>query len=155
MIDVRPAVPADAMVIAEMAVALTEEISRQIGAPQFGLDVDVSARQCAEQLAQGRYFAFLALRDGAAVGFAGLSEGCSLYAGGRIGTIQELYVAPDARSDGTGAALLDAIGTLARERCWRRLEVCTPPLPEFARSLAFYERQGFEITGGRKLKKLV
>jgi GNAT superfamily N-acetyltransferase len=155
MIDVRPAVPADATHIAEMAVALTEEISQQIGAGRYGLDAGVSARLCAERLAQGSYFAFLALRDGTPVGFVGLSEGCSLYAGGSIGTIQELYVAPAARSDRVGTALLDAVGTLARERDWRRLEVCTPPLPEFARSLAFYEREGFEITGGRKLKKLV
>lgn len=26
------------------------------------------------------------------------------------------------------------------------------PLPEFARTLAFYKREGFSVTGGRKLK---
>ena len=33
-----------------------------------------------------------------------------------------------------------------------RLEVTTPPLPEFERTLSFYETNNFEISGGRKLK---
>lgn len=37
-------------------------------------------------------------------------------------------------------------------RGWTRLEVTTPPLPQFDKTLAFYERQGFANTGGRKLK---
>ena len=37
-------------------------------------------------------------------------------------------------------------------RGWTPLEVTTPPLPELARTLAFYEREGFAISGGRKLK---
>ena len=32
------------------------------------------------------------------------------------------------------------------------LEVTTPPLPQFDKTLAFYEREAFAITGGRKLK---
>jgi hypothetical protein len=38
------------------------------------------------------------------------------------------------------------------KRGWRRLEVTTPSLPEFNRTLGFYERQGFSVTGGHKLK---
>jgi hypothetical protein len=40
-------------------------------------------------------------------------------------------------------------------RGWKRLEVTTPPLPQFDKTLSFYERVGFEITGGRKLKVLL
>jgi GNAT superfamily N-acetyltransferase len=141
--------------LAAMACALTEEISAVMGERQFDLDPDATAALCRDMLADGRYFALVVRADGAAIGFAGLSEGCSLYAGGAIGTIQELYVAPAHRAGGAGAALLEAAGILARERGWRRLEVCTPPLPAFARSLAFYERHGFAISGGRKLKKLL
>jgi hypothetical protein len=46
---------------------------------------------------------------------------------------------------GTGAE----IGHL---RGWRRLEVTTHPLPQFDRTLAFYQREGFGLSGGRKLK---
>ena len=68
--------------------------------------------------------------------------------------MQEFFVAPPFRGNGVGGLLLNAAAELARKRRWNRLEVCTPPLPEFDRSLAFYERHGFEITGGRKLKRL-
>jgi GNAT superfamily N-acetyltransferase len=89
------------------------------------------------------------------VGFAGLSEGRALYAGGAMATVQEFYVARAFRNQGVGAALIHAATELARQKGWQRLEVCTPPLPEFDRSLAFYERNGFEVTGGRKLKRLI
>jgi len=36
-------------------------------------------------------------------------------------------------------------------RGWIRLEVTTPPLRQFDRTLAFYEREGFAISGRRKL----
>jgi hypothetical protein len=35
---------------------------------------------------------------------------------------------------------------------WTRLEVTTPPLPQFDRALAFYQRGGFGISGVRKMK---
>ena len=41
---------------------------------------------------------------------------------------------------------------VARSNGWARLEVTTPPLPQFDRTLAFYERQGFSVSGGRKMK---
>jgi GNAT superfamily N-acetyltransferase len=77
-----------------------------------------------------------------------------LYAEGALATMQEFFVSPPYRVSGVGGMLLTAATELARKRRWNRLEVCTPPLPEFDRSLAFYERHGFDITGGRKLKRL-
>jgi GNAT superfamily N-acetyltransferase len=148
------AAPDDARAIAAMAVALTEEISAALGGAQFDLDLDGTAQLCAGLLNEGRYLALLARAGGEPIGFAGLSEGRALYAGGPVGTIEELYVAPSWRTRGVGAALLDAVAALGRELGWRRTEVCTPPLPQFARSLAFYERHGFAVTGGRKLKRL-
>ena len=155
MVDIVTASPADAPHIAAMAVALTEEISTVCGFRQFDLDVEDTTALCRDLLAEGRYRVLLAFQGSTPVGFGGLSEGRALYAGGAIGTIEELYVAPAWRSTGVGAALLHAAGQLAQDAGWRRLEVCTPPLPAFARSLAFYERNGFAITGGRKLKRIV
>jgi GNAT superfamily N-acetyltransferase len=154
-IVIRRATAADAPAIAALAVALTEEISTVCGFRQFDLDVAATGTLCRALLDEGRYLVLLAERDGGLAGFAGLSEGRALYAGGAIGTLEELYVAPDCRSAGVGAALLNAVHALAGESGWRRLEVCTPPLPPFERSLAFYERHGYAITGGRKLRKLV
>jgi hypothetical protein len=41
---------------------------------------------------------------------------------------------------------------MGQAKGWRRLEVTTPPLPQFDRTLALYQRDGFSISGGRKLK---
>jgi GNAT superfamily N-acetyltransferase len=153
--DIVLAGPADAEAIAAMAVALTEEISAGVGVRQFDLDPAATAALCRDMLTDGRYLVLLARRGEATLGFAGLSEGRSLYAGGPMGTIQELYVASGQRSSGVGAALLEGAARLGRERGWGRLEVCTPPLPAFARSLAFYERHGYAVTGGRKLKNIL
>ena len=71
---------------------------------------------------------------------------------GPFGTIPELYVRPAFRSSQVGATLVAEAKQVAHSRGWTRLEVTTPPLPQFDRTLAFYERQGFSISGGRKMK---
>jgi N-acetylglutamate synthase-like GNAT family acetyltransferase len=51
-----------------------------------------------------------------------------------------------------GERLVQECKQFAVEMGWTRLEVTTPPLPEFDHTLRFYENRGFAITGGRKLK---
>ena len=94
----------------------------------------------------------LAYHDEKVAGFLALSESRALYAEGTFGTIPELYVRPAFRSCNVGTALVAEATKLSRVRRWTRLEVTTPPLPQFDRTLAFYERQGFSISGGRKMK---
>jgi GNAT superfamily N-acetyltransferase len=151
---IRLAVPEDAAAIAAMAVALTEEISGRLGVKTFNLEPQKTASLCHMLLREEKYLALVAIAEEQAIGFVGISEGRALYAEGALATMQEFYVAPPFRANGVGTLLLNAAAELARKRRWNRLEVCTPPLPEFERSLTFYERHGFEITGGRKLKRL-
>jgi GNAT superfamily N-acetyltransferase len=94
------------------------------------------------------------VRDGSnkAVGFIAFYESYALSAEGAFGTIPELYVRPEFRSKGLGLRLVSQAKAFGPSRGWGRLEVTTPPLPQFDRTLAFYEREGFSITGGRKLK---
>jgi len=40
----------------------------------------------------------------------------------------------------------------AQEKRWRRIEVTTPPLPAFEKTLSFYQMNGGVISGGSKLK---
>lgn len=82
------------------------------------------------------------------VGVLTIVETLSLYAGGYIGVINELYVMPDYRSEGVGKMLLDAAKNLAEERGWERLEVTTPG-NEYDKTLRFYEREGFMAIGPR------
>lgn len=151
---IRLAVPEDAAAIAAMAVALTEEISQRLGAKTFNLDLQKTASLCHALLREEKYLALIAISEGEAIGFVGISEGRALYAEGALATMQEFFVTPPFRANGVGGLLLNAAAELARKRRWNRLEVCTPPLPEFDRSLAFYGRHGFEVTGGRKMKRL-
>lgn len=151
-VGIRAAEPQDAQAIAQMACALTDEISQRLGVQHFALEPARSATLCAGLLAAGRYGALVAWRGREPLGFAGFSESVALYAEGAFATIQEFYVHPDWRSRGIGAALIAAATRLAQERGWTRLELCTPPLPQFQRSLDFYAREGFEVTGGRKMK---
>lgn len=151
-INVRAASPRDAGIIAGLAVALTNEIIERTGMRHFDVDQPGLEATCARLMTQDAYAALLALDGARVVGYAGMSVSHALYAGGTFGTVQEFYIAPDARSAGAGAKLLDAVRDYGHAQGWTRLELCTPPLPEFERTLAFYERNGFEVTGGRKMK---
>ena len=86
---------------------------------------------------------------GDAVGVLTLNECASISAGGRFGEITEMYVQPAFRSQGIGANLIRTALELGRSREWTRLEVGAPPVPPWARSSAFYRRNGFEDSGPR------
>lgn len=132
---------------------LLDEIMQTIDSQVFDFTEEDSARLLKSMLESGHYVVFVA-RDSNTriIGVLTLVESCILFAGGFIGTIPEFYVDPGWRSRGVGTALAETARAYAHMCGWKRLEVTTPPLPQFARTLAFYERQGFEITGGRKLK---
>lgn len=107
-------------------------------------------------LQQGLYSVFKAIDEKQQViGFISICESFSLYADGRFGIIQELYVLEEYRSMSAGEKLLTFAINYGEEKGWKRLEVCTPPLPEFERSLGFYQKNGFVITGGKKLKRQI
>ena len=145
--------PSDAPLVAELVGELLHEIMMAIGAKAFGFSHAETEARARRWLAGGIYTVLLAYYDEAAAGFLALSESRSLYAEGTFGTIPELYVRPAFRSCNVGTGLVAEATTLSRARGWTRLEVTTPPLPQFDRTLAFYERQGFSISGGRKMKR--
>jgi GNAT superfamily N-acetyltransferase len=153
---IQRALAEDAPEVASMVDELLSEIMQAIGVQAFDVASDETVARLRDFLEAGRYVVFAAF-DGreAPVGFIALYESCALYAGGVFGTIPELYVRPEFRGLGVGQGLLEAARQFGRSRGWTRLEVTTPPLPEFDRTLAFYEQEGFTVTGGRKLKVLL
>ena len=155
-IPIRVAGTEDAPEVAVLVKALTDEISERCGVRHFELDMVELTARCADYIERGVYAVLVARsRAHEAVGFVALCECHALYAGGSFGVVQECYVVPQWREQGLGSRLMEEAATLARSRDWVRLELCTPPLPQFERALAFYRRCGFEITGGRKMKQLL
>ena len=145
--------PAHAAVIAEMVGELLQEITTAIGAKVFSFDSGDTETRARTWLSNGTNTVFVAYTDrNHVMGFLAVYESYALYAEGAFGTITELYVRPTFRSQGVGARLLAEARQFATSRRWTRLEVTTPPLPQFEKTLAFYERHNFSISGGRKLK---
>lgn len=146
--------PNDAPIIAQMVGELLREIMALIGTKAFGFHQEEAEARARSWLRDGRYVVLLA-RDGAQpepLGFLALYESYALYAEGSFGTIPELFVRPAYRSSGVGAILISEAKLVGQAKGWSRIEVTTPPLPQFDRTLAFYQQQGFSISGGRKLK---
>lgn len=146
----------DAPEVAAMAGELLNEIMSTIGIAAFNFSLDETTARLRDFIEREKYFVFVA-RSGSAgpVGFIALTESHALYAEGAFGTIPELFVRPAFRSQNVGLRLVEQARSFGASRGWKRLEVTTPPLPQFDKTLAFYEREGFAITGGRKLKAVL
>ncbi len=141
--------------IAELAVCLTNEIIERTGAELFNVDLPSTKTLCQQFMENGQYHVIAAYGDDKIIGFATLCESHSLYAEGTFGIIQELYVSPNYRSNTIGRQLIEAAVDYADNMNWKRLELCTPPLPAFEKTVEFYQSNGFDITGGHKMKRII
>lgn len=150
---IKRAIAADTPQVAAMVGELLDEIMNAIDAKAFNFDFAETTAKLENFINSEKYFVFIARgASGAPAGFITLYESYALYAEGAFGTIAELYVRPEFRINKIGARLVSQVKSFGESRNWKRLEVTTPPLPEFNRTLKFYEREGFSISGGRKLK---
>ena len=153
---VQKATASDAPEVAKMVGELLAEIMNAISIQAFNFDLAEATSRLTDFLNQEKYFVFVARSaTGNPAGFIALYESYALYAEGAFGTIPELYVRPEHRANGLGLHLVSQAKAFGSSRGWTRLEVTTPPLPQFDRTLAFYEHEGFAISGGRKLKVLL
>lgn len=148
-VTTRKAQAEDVEIIADFVHALLDEISG--GNAPNRQTVIQNARSV---IAQDDVVAFIAFSDEAPIGAIVLNECMAIYAGGRFGEISELYVHPDARSQGVAPHLLDIALAEGRERGWTRLEVGAPGQPQWKRTLEFYLRNDFEEIGPRLCQKL-
>jgi len=95
-----------------------------------------------------RFVAFVARDENdKPVGVITLSECFAIYAGGRYGVIDELYVVPEYRGRKVGQKLLETVREYARKKGWMRIDVTAPAGERWARTVRFYEREGFVFTG--------
>jgi GNAT superfamily N-acetyltransferase len=150
---IKKATVSDAPEVAVMAGELLSEIMATTGIQAFNFDLAETTDRLTDFINREKYFVFVACGVNEKLsGFIALYESYALYAEGAFGTIPELYVRPEYRSNELGQFLVSQAKNFGASRGWSRLEVTTPPLPQFDRTLTFYEREGFSITGGRKLK---
>lgn len=138
--------------IAVLVGELLNEIMTTIGSQAFNFNLEETTERLEDFIIHGKNHVFIVQQDQQIIGFATLYQSYALYAEGAFGTLAEFYVKPAYRSQKAGKALIDHIKTYAKQKNWTRLEVTTPPLPTFDQTLTFYQREGFEIAGGRKLK---
>lgn len=156
-LNIYRAAEIDSGVISVLVGELLHEIMAKIGIVAFNFDLEETTHRLQDFIINEKNFVFVVKDKNTdeIIGFVTVYEGYALYAEGAFGTMAELYVRPQYRSRGIGKMLIQSVKEFGNSRGWKRLEVTTPPLPQFDETLAFYEREGFEISGGRKLKTLL
>ena len=147
--------PSQSEEIAKLAVCLTNEIIERTGIQHFDVDEPLAIKLCEDFVSKGLYQVMAAIDGDKIVGFATMCESHSLYAEGSFGIVQEFYVMPDYRSKAVGKMLIAEVVQYGKQQGWKRLELCTPPVPQFDRTVDFYKANGFEITGGYKMKYVI
>lgn len=141
--------------IAQLAICLTEEIMQRTNIQSFTVNLELAKKLCHQFLEQEKYAVIAAFHQEQVIGFGALCESFALYAEGAFGILQEFYVLPEYRSQKVGYELLEEIKKFAKQQNWTRIELCTPPVPEFERTVEFYQDNGFSRTGGYKMRYLI
>jgi GNAT superfamily N-acetyltransferase len=88
------------------------------------------------------------------IGIMTLTEGQSIYAGGKYGLLDEMYVRPEFRSDNIGTEMVEKMKRIGLQKKWKRIDVTAPTEERWKRTVAFYERSGFVFTGPKLKLKL-
>jgi len=112
---------------------------------------DISFQKIFNELPENTHFAYEVKLGNEIVAFFTLSESFAIFANGRYGIINELWVNEKYRSKGIGKAVIDEIVKLGCVHGWSRIDVTAPPGEKWDRTFAFYQNCGFQFTG-RKLK---
>ncbi|XPF94681.1 GNAT family N-acetyltransferase [Colwellia sp. RE-S-Sl-9] len=143
----------DSEIIGSLVVALTTEICELTKAQHFDINLNGTIERCRELIRDGHYAAIIGEYKNKTIAVVTFTETYALYAGGKIGVIQEFYVLPEYRSSGVGSMLIEQAQNYGKQHEWSCIELCTPPLPEFERTLNFYQQNGLLPVGGRKMRQ--
>jgi len=152
-ISFREATINDAETIGSFVVALTREICELTQTANFDIDLKSTITRCHELMRDGHYCSIIGMCDGKPVAVVTMTLTYALYAGGKIGLIQEFFVEPQYRASGIGSLLIEQVQAYGKCHQWSCIELCTPPLPAFERTLNFYQTNGLIPVGGRKMRQ--
>lgn len=81
------------------------------------------------------------------IGIFTLTETQAIYAGGKFGVLDEMYIEPNYRSQQIGQNIIAFITDIARIKKWNRIDVTAPTETKWERTQNFYEKNGFVFTG--------
>ena len=81
------------------------------------------------------------------IGIITITESQAIYAGGKYGVIDEMYVIPSHRGREAGKQMIDFVSKKAIEHGWKRVDVTAPTEARWERTRRFYEENGFVFTG--------
>ena len=154
-INFRLATAKDSEIIGNLVVELTNEISLLTNAKHFDIDLSDTIVRCSELIQRGHYCAIIGEYENTPIAVVTMSETYALYVSGKIGVVQEFYVAPQFRASGVGSMLIEQVKHYGKRCNWSCIELCTPPLPEFERTLNFYQQNGLNPVGGRKMRQML
>lgn len=154
-IDFIIATEKDAEIVGDLVIRLTREICLRTNVSHFDIDLEGTIKRCRELVKDGCCGAIIGFFSGKAIAVSTFTESYALYAGGKVGIIPEFYVDPDFRSTGVGADLILKVKDYGRSNGWACIELCTPPLLEFGRTLQFYQKNGLVPVGGRKMRQYI
>ena len=148
---VRAAAPED---VAAIAIAI-EQLLVELGGrrpPRAELEAEIEAALADPAIGA----TIVAEAEGEIVGVLSASWQRALHVPGRYATIQDLWVDPERRSDGLGAALVDELADLCQAQEVVRIEVGLPreSFDAIRATEAFYQRNGFEQLGPRMRRLL-
>lgn len=152
-INFRKATLNDSETIGSLVVELTTEICALTKTQHFDIDRKSTIQRCHELIRDGHYSAIIGVCESETIAVVTMTETYALYAGGKIGVIQEFYVSPKFRASGVGSMLIEQVQKYGKQQNWSCIELCTPPLPEFERTLRFYQKNGLLPVGGRKMRQ--
>jgi GNAT superfamily N-acetyltransferase len=152
-INFRKARCEDSEIVGGLVVELTSEISKLTNAQHFDIDLNSTIERCSELIRDGHYSVIIAEHQNAPIAVVTMTETYALYVSGKIGVIQEFYVAPKYRSFGVGSMIIEEVKRYGKQQNWSCIELCTPPLPEFENTVRFYQKNGLNPVGGRKMRQ--
>ena len=99
----------DAKTIGSLVVDLTNEICKLTKTQHFNINLNSTIDRCRELIRDGHYTAIIGEYQNKPVAVVTFTETYALYAGGKIGVIQEFYVSPEHRALGVGSMLVEQV----------------------------------------------
>ena len=88
-INFREATLKDSELIGSLVVELTTEICELTKAQHFDIDLNGTIQRCHELIKDGHYSAIIGMHENNPIAVVTMTETYALYAGGKIGVIQE------------------------------------------------------------------